>query len=308
MNLAETMRPKTLDEVIGNEHILLPLAKQLRDESLSQSIMITGKYGSGKTTLAKIIAGHLNAEVHEIDCGSDGGVDKMREVVEASQLSSLFAKVKVFILDEVHGLSKQAQSALLKTLEEPRANLYFILLTTDTSKILPTIRSRCVLYETKPATTAEIGVAVKRVLDKYGLEVEDMADFWSLVHQSDGSLRQVYAIMEKLVASADSSGHLSSETFKKVLGTFGPEEVDERLPQAFLAGDLNRVMEIVKNIKKEGNVIGTCIGLYNYLKTAYLNSQKGSRELLTELSLMLATKQIEWEHLEYLAWKYAKPS
>lgn len=308
MNLAEIMRPKTLDEVIGNEHIILPLEKQLRNESLSQTIMITGQYGSGKTTLAKIIASHLNAEVHEIDCGSDGGVDKMREVVDSAQMSSLFSKVKVFILDEVHGLSKQAQSALLKTLEEPKANLYFILLTTDTSKILPTIRSRCVVYETRPASNVEIGAAVKRVMDKYNLEVEDMADFWALVNQSDGSLRQVYALMEKLVAAADENGYLSSEVFRNILSSVSSEEVDEKLPQAFLANDVLRVMEILKTIKKDGNVVGTTIGLYNYLKTAYLNSEKGNRDLLTELAFMLAGKTIEWEHLEYLAWKYAKES
>lgn len=306
MNLAEIMRPKTLEDVIGNEHIILPLAKQLKNDALSQTIMITGQYGSGKTTLAKIIASHLEAEVHEIDCGSDGGVDKMREVVDSAQMSSLFSKVKVFILDEVHGLSKQAQSALLKTLEEPKANLYFILLTTDTSKILPTIRSRCVVYETRSASNTEIGLAVKRVMDKYNLEVEDMADFWALVNQSDGSLRQVYALMEKLVAAADENGYLSSEVFRNILSSVSSEEVDEKLPQAFLANDVLRVMEIIKTIKKDGNVVGTTIGLYNYLKTVYLNSEKGNRDLLMELAFMLAGKTIEWEHLEYLAWKYLR--
>jgi DNA polymerase-3 subunit gamma/tau len=226
MNLAERMRPKTLNEVIGNLHIVKPLRKQLETGTLSQTMMITGQFGSGKTTIAKIIASELDAEVYEIDCGSDGGVDRMREIVDSAYVSSLFSKNKVFILDEVHGLSKQAQSALLKTLEEAKVGVYFILLTTEEKKILPTIRSRCVVYETDAANKEDIGIAVHRVLKEFNLTVENMADFWSVVYQSEGSLRQVYSLMEKLVASADEDSFISSEVFKSVLKDSSSEEVD----------------------------------------------------------------------------------
>jgi DNA polymerase-3 subunit gamma/tau len=304
MNLAEAMRPTKLDEVIGNLHIVRPLRKQLESGTLSQSIMITGQFGSGKTTIAKIIASELDAEVYEIDCGSDGGVDRMREIVDSAYMSSLFSQNKVFILDEVHGLSKQAQSALLKTLEDAKENTYFILLTTEAKKILPTIRSRCVVYETDAATKEDIGIAVKRVMTKFNLTVENMADFWSVVYQSEGSLRQVYSLMEKLVASADEDGFISSEIFKSVLKSVATDEVDENLPKAFLDRDIKAALETISSVKKEANVVGTTIGVYNYLKSVYIRSGKGNKELLADLSHLLSHKQIEWEHLEWLVWKH----
>jgi DNA polymerase III subunit gamma/tau len=306
MNLSEAMRPTTLDEVIGNNHIVKPLRNQLDSGTLSQTLMLTGIHGSGKTSIAKIIASSLGAEVHEVDCGSDGGVDRMREIVESSAMSSLFATNKVFILDEVHGLSKQAQSALLKTLEEPQSNLYFILLTTDAKKLLPTIRSRCVTYETKPASNSEIGVAVKRVLSKYNLSVESMKDFWVVIEQSGGSLRQVYAILEKLVAVADNKGFISSEAFHHVVGKSGQEEIDENLPQAFLKGDISHILESVKVMRKNEslNTVGVTIGIYNYLKKVYVSTGSGNTPLLADLALLLTHKQIEWEHIEWLAWKH----
>jgi len=305
MNLSEIMRPKALDEVIGNEHIIKPLRNQLESGTLSQSLMIVGQYGSGKTTLAKIIANHLQAEVYEVDCGSDGGIDRIREVVDAASMSSLFSTAKVFILDEVHGLSKASQSALLKTLEEPRPNLYFILLTTEDKKVLPTIRSRCVVYTTKAATREHIGEAVKRVLAKYELTVESMADFWAVVEQADGSLRQVYAIVEKLVAAADENKFLSSAVFQSVVGSHGKTEVNENLPLAYLKGDIAGVLEAVRGIKNsEATTVGTAIGVYNYLKSVYLKGNKGNKELIADLVLLLTHKQIEWEHFEWLAWKH----
>lgn len=304
MNLAETMRPTTLDGIIGNTHITIPLRKQLETGTLSQTIMITGQFGSGKTTVAKIIANELKADVYEIDCGSDGGVDRMREVVDSAYRSSLFAENKVFILDEVHGLSKQAQSALLKTLEESKPNTYFLLLTTEPKKILPTIRSRCVVYETRAANKEDIGIAVKRVMEKYNLTVEKMADFWELVNQSEGSLRQVYSLMEKLVASSDEKGYISSETFREVLNASTDVEVDENLPKAYLDRDIVTIIEAIKSLRGESNPVGTAIGVYNYLRSVYVRSGKGNKALLEDLALLLSHKQIEWEHFEWLAWKH----
>lgn len=304
MNLAETMRPTTLDGIIGNTHITIPLRKQLETGTLSQTIMINGQFGSGKTTVAKIIANELKADVYEIDCGSDGGVERMREVVDSAYRSSLFAENKVFILDEVHGLSKQAQSALLKTLEESKPNTYFILLTTDPKKLLPTIRSRCVVYETLSANKEDIGIAVKRVMDKYNLRVEKMSDFWELVNQSEGSLRQVYSLMEKLVASSDAEGYISSETFRKVLNASTETEVNENLPKAYLDKDIVEIIESIKSLRGESNPVGTAIGVYNYLRAVYTRSGKGNKALLADLALLLSHKQIEWEHFEWLAWKH----
>lgn len=304
-NLAEIMRPKNLDDVLGNDAIVNAIKKQLANNTVSQSIMFTGQYGSGKTTLAKILASELNADVTELDCGSEGGVDNIRDIVESSNYSSLFSARKVFILDEVHQLAKPAQSALLKTLEDEKPSVTFILLTTDPQKILKTIKSRCVIYELEPASTEVIGQAVKRVEEKYNLRVESRKDFWSLIEQADGSLRQVYALMEKIVASADETGFVSSEVFKKIIGS-SSIEVDENLPKAFLEQDLNEVMSIISSLRKNSSVnpLSTTIGTYNYLKAVYLRSNRGNKELLSELAFLISQHNVEWYSLEYLSWKY----
>lgn len=304
LNLAEVMRPKTWDEVIGNSHIVTPIRKQLEEGNLSKSILITGISGSGKSTIGKLIASSLNAEIYEIDCGADGSVERIREVVSSATTHSLFAKEKVFVLDEVHTLSKAAQSALLKTLEESSEGV-FVLLTTEIAKILPTIRSRCVVYETRPANNEQVGEAVTRVLDYYNMEVENRADFWGLIEQAEGSLRQTYSLMEKLIASANEDRVITSQAFKDALGTSSEEKVHPHLPKAFLDRDLKLVFDTLKEVKKEGaNPYSTIVGLYNYLKVVYLNNNNVPPKLLEDLSLVIATRQAEWEHIEWVAWRH----
>jgi DNA polymerase III subunit gamma/tau len=308
VNLAERMRPKTLEEIIGNTHIVAALKKQFETDTLSQTIMFTGAAGQGKTTFAKIIASHLKAELIEIDCGADGSIDNMRELVESASLSSLFSKSKVFILDEVHALSKPGQSALLKTLEEPQKNVHFILLTNEPTKILNTIKTRCVEYQTMPASKEDIGEAVRRVEKLFNISFENRADLWSLVEQSKGSLRQVYSFLEKLIASANSNGIITSDMFHSLLGK-SMEHVSENLPLAFLKNDLRTVISAITDLKKESvNPTGTLIGVYNYLKVVMLKDidliPDGKKRMMGELAERISQKDITWETLESIAWKY----
>lgn len=308
MNLAEKLRPKTLDEVIGNKHIISALKNQFDTGTLSQTIMFTGDAGQGKTTFAKIISSHLNAEVVEIDCGADGGIDNMREIVESVSLSSLFSQNKVFILDEVHALSKPGQSALLKTLEEPQKNVNFILLTNEPNKVLGTIRTRCVEYKTTPATREDIGEAVKRVEALYGVSFENRADLWSLVEQAKGSLRQVYSFLEKLVAVADNNKIITSEMFHSILGK-SMEQVDENLPLAFIKNDIKTVISEISNLKKgSGNPTGTLIGIYNYLKVVLIKDvdviSDNKKKMMGVIAEKISQKEITWETIESIAWTY----
>lgn len=308
MNLAEMMRPTTLDEVIGNEHIVDPLQKQLDDGTLSQTIMFTGQFGSGKTTFAKILANELKAEVTEIDCGSAGSVENMRKLVDSAIHSSLFADKKVFILDEVHKLSQPGQSALLKTLEDPNDNVHFILITNEPQKVLKTIKSRCVVYETKPASNTDVGEAVRRVKEKFGIEFESNNDFWAVIEQSEGSLRTVYSLLEKLIAAADENGYVPSNTFHAIVGKGGVEAVDENLPKSFVNKDINGALEAIKAAKSEtGNAVGTAMGLYNYMKAGWLKGwgQKAHvKAAMADLAVMLSTKNVDWMDLEALVWKH----
>jgi len=304
-NLAEIMRPQNLDEVIGNEKIVSALKTQLESNSLSQTIMFVGGYGRGKTTLAKIIAKELSAETIELDAGSEGNIDNIREIVEASSYSSLFSTKKVFILDEVHQLGKPAQSALLKTLEDANDNVHFILLTTDPEKILKTIRSRCVSYELSAASNQDVGEAVSRVQKKFGVSFEDKKDFWSLIEQAEGSLRQVYSLLEKIISLRDENNFVSSENFKSIIGSSSKEEIPENLPKAFLNKNLGDALVAIKQTKEEGNrnAQSTMMGLYNYLKKVYVK-KSGGNELMHDLAMLIGGYQVDWMHLEALAWKH----
>lgn len=307
MILAQEMRPKTFEEVIGNTHITAPLQKVLAAGTLSQSIMITGETGTGKTTLAYILASELQAEVQEIDCGSEGSIEVVRDLIESARQTSLFASSKLFILDEIHKLSNPGQSALLKTLEEPREGVYFILLTNEPTKVLKTIRTRCVVYETALPGTAEIGVAVNRVLERYGITVENRKDFWGLIEQSEGSLRQVYSLLEKLIAVTDDSGFLSSAAFREALGIL-PDIEDEppELAKSFKAGVIKDVLTSVTMLKKQAssNPHAQAHGVYGYLKAVYLGGTPVNDGLMADLAGMISAKNIDWIDFERLAWKY----
>lgn len=310
MILAQEMRPQTFDEVIGNAHIVEPLRKQLAAGKLSQSLMITGATGTGKTSIALIVGKELDAEIVEVDCGSEGGIDVIRGVIESSTHTSLFSSSKVFILDEAHKLSNPSQSALLKTLETSQPGIYFILLTNEPSKVLKTIRTRCAVYETHLPTTSEIGVAVNRVLDTYGLSVENRKDFWSIVEQSEGSLRQVYALMEKLIAVADEDGFITSEAFNLAVGAPDSSEGNENnVAKLFLSpGNSVHILAGLRDIQRKGGVVAhaQALGVYNYLKSAYLGGNKNvnPRVMLELSSLFSSGKTIDWVDLERIVWVY----
>lgn len=308
-NLAEIMRPKTLDEVIGNKHITDPLKRQLADGKLSQTILLTGPSGTGKTTIANILANELEAEVLRVDCGSDGGVERARQVVESARLSSLFGPKKAYLLDEAHQLTPQAQSALLETLEVLNPGVHFILMTTDPDKLMNTIRTRAVRYQTHPASNEDVGVAVNRVLDKYKLEVEDKRDFWEVIRQAGGSLRAVYTILEKVITASDEKGFISSEKFKDVVGvvTDLEEKVQLGVAQAFMTGKLKETLQAINQAKQAKlSSVGTTIGAYNYLRAVYLRSGKAVPHMMADLAHAAANKRDGWEHLEAIAWKHLR--
>lgn len=306
MILAQEMRPKTFEDVIGNTHITEPLRKQLASGTLSQSIMITGETGTGKTTIAHIISNELAAEVQEIDCGSEGSIEVVRGLIESSRQTSLFAQNKVFILDEIHKLSNPGQSALLKTLEDQRKGVYFILLTNEPTKVLKTIRTRCIVYETALPGVEEIGVAVNRVLEKYDITVENRKDFWGLIEQAEGSLRQVYSLLEKLIAVTNDDGLLTSVAFNQALGVVNLDEDEEpQLARSFKNGKIVDVLTTVRELRK-GSIapMSQAHGVYNYMKAVYMNGTQVNTDLMVDLAELISTKTADWIDFERLAWKY----
>mgnify|MGYP000844170103 FL=1 len=205
LTLALKYRPKTLDEVVGNRQVVEVLRKQLSDESsqpLSHSILLHGSTGCGKTTLARIIARELGVQdddLKEIDSADFRGIDTIREIRKQCQYKPLNSPYRVWILDEVHQLTKDAQSALLKTLEDTPKHVYFILCTTDPQKLLPTIRGRCSQFQVQPLTDKEMKRLLLRVVKAEG-ESLDKGVYEQIIQDSMGHPRNALQILAQVLA------------------------------------------------------------------------------------------------------------
>lgn len=204
--LALKYRPKTLDEVAGNQLVVSILKKQLSKETsqpLSRAILLHGPTGCGKTTLARIIAKELGVQeedLKEIDSADFRGIDTIREIRKQSTYKPLNSPFRVWILDEVHRLTNDAQSALLKTLEDTPKHVYFILCTTDPQKLLPTIRGRCAQFQVQPLNEKEMKRLLLRVVKAEG---ESLAKevYDQIVQDSQGHPRNALQILAQVLAA-----------------------------------------------------------------------------------------------------------
>ena len=199
--LARRYRSTTFDEVIGQEHVAQTLKRAIESDRVAHAYLFNGTRGVGKTSMARILAKALNCrsfdaptttpcgkcdscvaiargddiDVIEIDAASNTGVDNVRDIIENSQYRPARARFKVYIIDEVHMLSKSAFNALLKTLEEPPSHVKFILATTEPEKVLPTILSRCQRYDFRNIPTREIADHLKEISKKEKIKADDDA-------------------------------------------------------------------------------------------------------------------------------------
>ena len=216
--LYRKFRPQTFDEVKGQDHIVTTLKNQIRNHRLGHAYLFCGTRGTGKTTVAKILAKAVNCEhpidgepcgecetcksitegsslnVIEIDAASNNGVDNIREIKEQVQYSPATGKYKVYIIDEVHMLSIGAFNALLKTLEEPPAHIVFILATTEPHKILPTIISRCQRFDFQRVDENDIITRLKYVLEEEKVDYEEEA-LAIISKLADGGMRDALSIL-----------------------------------------------------------------------------------------------------------------
>ena len=241
--LARKYRPRRFEDVMGQGHVVKALAHALDHDRLHPAILLTGTRGVGKTTLARIIGKGLNCETGvsanpcgicgackeldqgrfvdmiEIDAASNTGVDDVRVLIENAAYAPVRGRYKIYIIDEVHMLSKNAFNALLKTLEEPPPYVRFILATTDPQKLLPTVVSRCLQFNLKRLPQALIREQIAKVLEPEGIAFEPGA-VAELARAADGSMRDALSLTDQAIAFAG-GGALQREPVEEMLGTSG---------------------------------------------------------------------------------------
>ena len=220
--LYRTYRPSTFDEVAGQEHIVRTLKNALATGKLAHAYLFAGPRGTGKTTMAKLLAKALNCDegighqcnecknckaiiegthpdVLELDAASNNGVDEIRDLIDKVKYGTILGRYKVYIIDEVHMLSTGAFNALLKTLEEPPEHVIFILATTEPHKILPTILSRCQRYDFTKLSDNDIKSRLKTVLENEGVDYNENA-IDIIISLADGGMRDALSILDQVLA------------------------------------------------------------------------------------------------------------
>lgn len=212
-------RPSDWAEVVGQEHIVSVLAQSIENSSFAQAYLFTGSRGTGKTSVARIFAkalGTTDEDTIEIDAASNRGIDDIRALREAVRSFPFSSKFKVYIIDEVHMLSKDAFNALLKTLEEPPAHVVFILATTELDKVPETILSRCQVFSFRKPTEKILTSIVEDIAKREKIKIDNEAA--SLIgFLGDGSFRDTYGLLQKVI-SASPDRSINRELVETVTG------------------------------------------------------------------------------------------
>jgi DNA polymerase-3 subunit gamma/tau len=266
--LARKWRPRRFAELVGQEHVVRALSNALETGKVHHAFLFTGTRGVGKTTIARIFAKSLNCErgtsaepcgecaacrdidagryvdLLEIDAASNTGVDDVRDLIDNAQYMPSRGKTKVYLIDEVHMLSKPAFNALLKTLEEPPEHVKFLLATTDPQKLPVTVLSRCLQFNLRRLDEAQIGGQIGRILQAEGIASEPGA-IALLARAADGSLRDGLSLLDQAIAYT--GGQLNEAAVNAMLGTVDRAQVGALL-EALAAGDGPGLMAKVEEL------------------------------------------------------------
>jgi DNA polymerase-3 subunit gamma/tau len=256
---ARKYRPLGFDEVVGQEHITTTLKNAIDNNKLAQALLFCGPRGVGKTTCARIVARLINgfeekAEVNslnifELDAASNNSVEDIRSLIDQVRYPPQFGKFKVYIIDEVHMLSNAAFNAFLKTLEEPPSYAIFILATTEKHKVIPTILSRCQIFDFNRIQVSDIAKQLKKIADREGIQAEEEA-LHLIAQKADGALRDGLSIFDLMVTF--SSNH--KVTFSDVLNNLHILDYDYyfKMVDGLLAENHSGPLLLLDEILKKG--------------------------------------------------------
>ena len=273
--LALKYRPQTFDDLIGQEVVAETITNSIKADKIPNAYLFTGIRGIGKTTTARIVAKALNCsngidnlckenfcescksisesshiDVLEMDAASKTGVDDVRDLIEFSRYGPTSAKYKIFIIDEVHMLSKQAFNALLKTLEEPPEYLKFIFATTEIKKIPITVVSRCQRFDLSRIKSSELLEFIKKIKDKENGKISDDA-LKLIVKISEGSVRDSLSLLDRALLSLDEGKELDLNSAQKIFGYFDKSQLID-LFELILKCEETKVISIYRKIYDQG--------------------------------------------------------
>jgi DNA polymerase-3 subunit gamma/tau len=278
--IARKWRPQSFADIAGQEHITRTLQNAIRAERIAHAFLFTGVRGVGKTTAARILAKALNCakgptpdpcnectqcqeivqgssiDVLEIDGASNRGIDEIRQIIENVRYQPANCRFKIYIIDEVHQVTKDAFNALLKTLEEPPPSVKFILATTEPHRLPATILSRCQRYDFRRIKMREIVERLRAIAKSEGLDITEGA-LVLLAREADGSMRDAQSLLEQVLALAEPSaikgkqGAVDDVLLQDILG-LAERRILYEISAAVLAGNAHRCVELVAEVINQG--------------------------------------------------------
>lgn len=302
--LARKYRPQTFKEVLGQEPIVQTLKNALKSGKMAHAYLFCGSRGTGKTTLARILAKALNCkslsadyepcnscsscqeiatgsslDVMEIDGASHRGIDDIKQIAESVGYCPTGGQWKIYLIDEVHMLTKEAFNALLKTLEEPPANVKFFFATTEVQKIPATILSRCQRFNLSRIPQTAMMTKLQRIASDMNIEVEEAA-LHRLIQFADGGLRDAESLFDQMIAF--SQGKVTQEVVQQVLGVMAREQF-LALDQAVASSDIKTAFRLANDLFCQGKEISHFLEDLNAHIKAILLTKLSCPELLVDL-------------------------
>ena len=304
---ARKYRPRTFNDVLGQDHVVRTLRNAIEQKRLAHAYLFVGPRGTGKTSTARILAKALNCsggpkadfdpdedlcveiaegrslDVLEIDGASNNGVEQVRDLRESVRFAPARGQFKIYYIDEVHMLSNAAFNALLKTLEEPPPHVKFIFATTEANKILPTILSRCQRFDLRPIPTELIASHLQHIATEEGITLDPTAA-WAVAKGADGGMRDAQSMLDQLVAFC--GNHITEANVLDVFGFTSREKVAS-LTSKLLSRETPAALSLIQKEAESGRelsqLLGELIGCLRALLVAKLDPSADGEGIPTEL-------------------------